>query len=76
MRLLCWFGRHDTRIVTEGDEGRITCRRCDLVLDRWPLLRPEQQQQDQRTHAAILADRERRAAQMGSTKAKLLRMSR
>jgi transcription initiation factor TFIIIB Brf1 subunit/transcription initiation factor TFIIB len=60
--LRCWFG-HQTAIVT-ADEGQIVCTRCGVVLDRWPLLRPEHQVRQDRHEADWKADRERRAQGM------------
>jgi transcription initiation factor TFIIIB Brf1 subunit/transcription initiation factor TFIIB len=57
--LRCWFG-HQTAIVT-ADEGQIVCTRCGVVLDRWPLLRPEHQVRQDRHEAEWRKDRERRA---------------
>lgn len=65
MNLRCLIVGHDTRIVTEGDEGRIECRRCKATIgDPWPLLRPEVQIAAQRQHEAVMRDRERRSRQM------------
>jgi hypothetical protein len=70
----CWF-RHATHYRILGEEWQIACTRCEAVLDRGPVVRPEianraaaAEHQAASERQRFLREREQRAQQMGTVR--------
>lgn len=71
--LACWCG-HNTATIYGETIALVGCRRCGDVESWWKVLRPEQLIAAQQAHAAVMRDREKRAAAMTPERPKLVRM--
>jgi hypothetical protein len=56
---------HRLRVVEYGSIGLVGCQDCGHVDEVWQPMRPEVQHRIDRAHAAVMADRERRASRLG-----------
>lgn len=54
-RLVCLIVGHRTAVTFTDTEGLVQCQCCQKVLDRWPVLRPEEGHRARARHAAFWA---------------------